>query len=235
MGKAGLFEFSWKAQVNSRAKGAGCPVLAGKMVWYGFNDLPTTNAELMYEWDFEKNKKLDPYSITAGCNQNAWWKCITCGTSWNAPVSKRAHGRGCPVCASSRGEKTIKDILIKHGINFKQEKTVFVSEYKKSFYFDFFVSPDLFIEYDGEQHFEARTYFKGKTGLKQTIRRDTIKNQYCKDNHFYLLRIPYTYDPIKNKAEIERIVMGFLREKHIPQEIFEFYSGYESNYTKLFG
>lgn len=228
------FEFSWKAQVNSRAKGAGCPVLSGKMVWYGFNDLPTTHAELMYEWDFEKNKKIDPYNITAGCNQSVWWKCATCGTSWNAVVNKRAHGNSCPVCASSRGEKAIKDILMKFDIDFVQEKTVYIPEHNKYFYFDFFVAPDVFIEYDGEQHFEASPYFKGKTGLKQTIGRDSIKNQYCKENHFDLLRIPYIYDPIKNKNEIERIVIDFLKNRKAPKEISEFYAGYGSNYEKLF-
>lgn len=228
------FEFSWQAQINSRAKGYGCPVLTGKMVWYGFNDLPTTHAELLYEWDFEKNKHLDPYNITAGCGKNAWWKCITCGSSWSTSVNNRARGASCPVCASSRGEKIIKDILLKHEIPFEQEKTVYIKEYKKSYFFDFYVAPDIYIEYDGEQHFVASSYFKGKKGLKDTVARDTIKNQYCKDNNMLLLRIPFIYDPGKNKTEIEQLITDFIDTKKIPSEIFDFYKGYQGNYAELF-
>ena len=59
------------------------------------------NAELMVEWDFEKNTELglDPLHIGVGSHMKAWWKC-SAGHSWYAMVSNRTdHDRACPYCA----------------------------------------------------------------------------------------------------------------------------------------
>ncbi len=90
---------SWKASINSRAKGCGCPVCSNKKVLQGYNDLFTTNPELKEEWDYQKNAGILPESIAAGSNKKAWWICRECGNSWEAVIGSRAAGRGCPKCA----------------------------------------------------------------------------------------------------------------------------------------
>ena len=60
------------------------------------------NAQLMAEWDWEKNAGLDPYAITWKSDKKAMWICTECGHSWEAAVKNRSNGRGCPKCARIR-------------------------------------------------------------------------------------------------------------------------------------
>lgn len=93
---------SWKANINSRTSGSGCPICSNKKVLKGFNDLFTTNLELKPEWDFEKNSTIRPESITAGSNKKVYWLCSSCGESWEASVASRTNGYGCPRCGSEK-------------------------------------------------------------------------------------------------------------------------------------
>ena len=61
------------------------------------------NAQLMAEWNWEKNNELnlDPEKLTLGSGQNVWWKCNN-GHEWQAPICNRANGRGCPYCSEKK-------------------------------------------------------------------------------------------------------------------------------------
>ena len=62
------------------------------------------NAELMAEWDWDKNGelKLDPKTLTLGCGQKAWWKCQK-GHRWSASIINRSkRGSGCPYCSGKK-------------------------------------------------------------------------------------------------------------------------------------
>ena len=61
------------------------------------------NAQLMAEWDWEKNNDLclDPYMLTQGCHTIAWWKC-TQGHSYESQIRNRVSGYGCPYCAGKK-------------------------------------------------------------------------------------------------------------------------------------
>ena len=64
----------------------------------GYNDLATTDAHLLPEWDYEKNKDISPNKISRHSMQSVWWKC-SLGHSWKAKISERAiEGKGCKVC-----------------------------------------------------------------------------------------------------------------------------------------
>ena len=87
----------WSATINSRSSGNGCPYCVGKKVLKGFNDLQTVNPNLAKEWNYEKNNGLTPMAITPNSNKKVWWKCSE-GHEWQAIVSNRNKGRGCPRC-----------------------------------------------------------------------------------------------------------------------------------------
>ena len=55
------------------------------------------NAQLMLEWNWEKNGTIDPKKITIGSNKMVWWRCIN-GHEWEAAVKNRSHGSQCPYC-----------------------------------------------------------------------------------------------------------------------------------------
>ena len=61
------------------------------------------NAQLMAEWDWEKNNDLclDPYMLTQGCHTIVWWKCIQ-GHSYESQIRNRVSGYGCPYCAGKK-------------------------------------------------------------------------------------------------------------------------------------
>ncbi len=91
----------WQAQIKSRVSGSGCPVCANRMVLAGVNDLATINPELARQWHPTKNGDLTPRDVLAGSRRKVWWICEH-GHEWQADVSSRNHGTGCPVCAGKK-------------------------------------------------------------------------------------------------------------------------------------
>ena len=61
--------------------------------------LMESNPELAREWHTTKNGDLKPTDVTAGSNKKVWWLCQECGQEWQATISNRSRGHGCPYCA----------------------------------------------------------------------------------------------------------------------------------------
>ena len=79
------------------------------------------NAELMAEWNWERNTDFDPSQLTLGSNKKVWWKCQK-GHEWQASISHRNNGMRCPYCVGRyavKGEndlQTVNPTLGKNGI-----------------------------------------------------------------------------------------------------------------------
>ena len=103
---------SWQSVISKRWNGQKCPYCIGSKAFVGFNDLATINAELVREWDFEKNttsiSKYRPFS-----NKKVWWKCLY-GHSWQAVIAKRAQGEQCPFCRGKKVELGFNDLATTH-------------------------------------------------------------------------------------------------------------------------
>ena len=67
------FDFEWQSPIIYRVEKRGCPILAGKTTWKGFNDLATTHPEIAKEWHPTKNGNMTPDNITASSGKKAWW------------------------------------------------------------------------------------------------------------------------------------------------------------------
>ena len=93
---------SWKAEVNSRFMGHGCPYCAGIILSPGENDLLSQNPGLVKEWDYDRNGDLTPDKITVNNSKRVWWVCKTCGHHWAVGVAHRNKGEGCPKCADKQ-------------------------------------------------------------------------------------------------------------------------------------
>ena len=61
----------YQAEVNKRSNGSGCPYCSNQKVLAGFNDIATTNPDLLELWDYDKNDKLGiyPTNVTKGSNK----------------------------------------------------------------------------------------------------------------------------------------------------------------------
>lgn len=203
------FDFEWEATVAKRTAGYGCPFISGRKVLKGFNDLLTLYPNIAAEWHPTKNGKLIPADVTPGCNQKVWWIC-SCGHEWEAFISNRTQGHGCPICKESKGEKKISNFLEKRNVSFESEYTFDDCKYKGKLRFDravFYHNGKLacLVEYDGEQHYKP-VNFSGKgsgiTHLQITQLRDKIKTDYCRERRIPLVRISY-----KDYDNIERILL----------------------------
>lgn len=75
----------------------------------------SNNAQLMAEWDWNKNKEndLDPQHMLQGSNKKAWWKCRN-GHTWQAVIATRTNGVGCPYCSNRRAWKGYNDLATTH-------------------------------------------------------------------------------------------------------------------------
>lgn len=100
----------WRTDVAHRVSGRGCPFCSNHKVLSGYNDLLTTNPQLAQEWHSDKNGDLKPTQVTAGSQRKVWWRCSK-GHEWQADISSRNRGNGCPVCSSRRLFAGINDLL----------------------------------------------------------------------------------------------------------------------------
>ena len=78
------------------------------------SDKLNNNKILMYEWDFEKNKGVDPNDFLEGSSKEVYWKCSKCGYSWKKRIVDRFKGKGCPVCANRITVQGINDLCTKY-------------------------------------------------------------------------------------------------------------------------
>ncbi len=92
---------SYKSLLYNRKKGVGCPYCDGKKVLVGYNDLATTNPELLQEWDYQKNGNLKPTDVTAGSDKRVHWKCEN-GHEWETSIKSRKRGLSCPYCSNKK-------------------------------------------------------------------------------------------------------------------------------------
>ena len=69
------------------------------------------NAQLMSEWDLEKNAQagFNPTQITTGSNKKVWWICPQ-KHSYDARIANRLHGSGCPYCVGKKALPGFNDL-----------------------------------------------------------------------------------------------------------------------------
>ncbi len=119
----------WSAVIGSRSSGRKCPYCSGRLVLPGFNDLATTNPELLEEWAYEKNNQIQPNKISSGSHQKVWWKCSACGNEWCASISKRSNGRGCPIRSAKHGAQKATKTRIQSNGSLSENNPELLSEW----------------------------------------------------------------------------------------------------------
>jgi len=97
----------WEAMVNHRYRGSGCRICGYKRV-SNYRKTPKAGEslfdkrpELSAEWHPTRNGDLYPEHVPFKSSHKAWW-LGKCGHEWQAVVSSRSAGAGCPFCANIR-------------------------------------------------------------------------------------------------------------------------------------
>jgi len=160
----------------------GCPSCSGK------------------KFSIETYKKMLPDNIILldsvydGSNKKAKHKCTICDNVWETKPNHIIHmGCGCPNCSSSKGENMIKQTLDNIGLSYIKEKSINIDGV--NYRFDFYIDDiDLFIEYDGIQHYLPIDHFGGYLEYEKIVNRDKIKNDWISENKHKILRISYKDD-----------------------------------------
>jgi hypothetical protein len=127
-----------------------------------------------------------------------------CGHEYMVTPNTFLNGCRCPECISPRNSKyaqKITNILDTNNIIYKKEYWFEDCRNVLFLYFDFGIidmNGNLLclLEVDGQQHFEPVRFYgesieMATENFYETIKRDNIKNKYCKDNNIKLIRIPY--------------------------------------------
>ena len=147
--------------------------------------------------DFDKEKEKN-YS-------RAFWKVkCDCEQQTIFTVAGESLRQGlttsCGCQSRSIGETTIRNLLLKNNLIFQEQYTFFdlVGKQNNKYRFDFAIFDNnnnkllYLIEYDGIQHFQSTNGWNTAEKVKETQKRDKIKNLYCIKNNIPLIRIPYT-------------------------------------------
>ncbi|MCR4719209.1 MAG: zinc-ribbon domain-containing protein, partial [Firmicutes bacterium] len=61
------------------------------------------------EWNYEKNGNFKPENFTSNSNKKVWWKCNR-GHEWQATISDRNSGKGCPYCSGRYAIRGYNDL-----------------------------------------------------------------------------------------------------------------------------
>ena len=180
--KHGIFE---QTPQNHIIKQTGCP--------FCYNENRTLEqSDVLLKFNLIHNNYYD-YSQVNYMNNMTKVKiiCPKHGVFRQTPA-KHLLGQGCPICRESKGEKEIRTFLENNNIKYINQKYFKGCKYKRNLKFDFYL-PDYntCIEYDGKQHFIINEFFDKKEDFETRIKRDQIKNKYCKNNNIQLIRIKY--------------------------------------------
>lgn len=116
--------------------------------------------------------------------------CNECDSITYIRPNDVSYGVGCSVCNVSKGEYSIMKYLKLNNIQYIKEKVFDDSKFRFDFYLPKY---NIFIEYDGIQHYKPVEFFGGDEYFNSVIENDSYKNEYCIANNIKLIRIPY-YD-----------------------------------------
>jgi hypothetical protein len=135
--------------------------------------------------------------------------CKLCGKIFNIYDKKTSK---CSCRMPSHAARLIYQYLCENNICFADE--VRLQNCKNRFgnylQFDFCIyrnGYEIYLEYDGKQHFTEHNIFREKTSFERQILNDKDKNKYCVKNNLILFRIPYT-----RKHKLEKYLTGIIKQ-----------------------
>ncbi len=165
-----------------------------------------------YFYDYEENKDL------LNNRQKVKIKCNKCGHVFWQEVSSHLSGKGCPKCCFSKGEEIVDAYLKEKEILILDKTPIYdVSSVRTYIIPDFRIMLDnqeIWIEYNGIQHYKVSLNFGDKKSSAQTFlsqyTRDNDERDYCSRNGIILIEIPYT---ISKREDIYDFLDKVLFEK----------------------
>ncbi len=207
----------WQMSTAKRVKqNCGCYYCNSSRILEGFNDLETKKPEIAKQWHPTKNGDLLPNMVFPSSSKKVWW-LGPCGHEWQAVISSRTNGNGCPICSkevhTSFNEKAI--------VYYLSQKTEVIENYRPECLnkkeLDIFLPKfNVGIEYDGQLYHNDPI-------------KDLKKNKKCSENGIELIRIREPECPII--IGCKTICLESLTMKSLSKGILELLSYLSSQYN----
>lgn len=98
---------SWSRSIREQLKHNNCPECSRIK-----NSLGECFPKLLTEWNYAKNKGIDPMRVSYSSAQRVWWVCEK-RHEWETYAYQRTgnHGTQCPICSLSGYSRGEKDVL----------------------------------------------------------------------------------------------------------------------------
>ena len=179
---------------RSHTSGAGCPVcgkdlnvISKRYTTEGFIEAARKVHGDKYDYSRVQYSKNGSAKVLIGCPKHGYFL--------QQPYAHLA-GCGCPKCRRSIGEDKIALYLERNRIEYEGQYMIHNEDLfckNKRIFVDFYI-PDknLFIEYNGSQHYKREKYFEEKRPFEDQESRDIALKTYCKQHGIGLIEIPYT-------------------------------------------
>lgn len=164
---------SYKARSEKKST---CPYCSNQKLLKGYNDLATTHAYILDEWDYIKNE-VSPTEIGVGTHKKIWWKCPF-GHSYQSYPSSRCGKQhtGCPIC-DKENHTSFPEQAVFYYIKKYFPDTVNCDKARIGMELDIYIPHlDIAIEYDGRNWHKDNAF-------------ELKKNEACKEKNVLLIRV----------------------------------------------
>lgn len=195
---------NFKQRADMHLLGQGCPYCSGKM--RKTKELFISQAQTIH------GDKYD-YQLVNYQNGSTPVKIIC---SKHGPFQQRPYDHifkksGCPKCKMLHGEVLVERCLYNNNIEYIAQYEININKSinpSGKAQIDFYLpSHNIFIEYNGIQHYIPVQRFGGELQLQRQQQRDEFVRKYCESNNIKLLEIPYS----EKDDNIETIIINFLK------------------------
>ena len=190
--------------VRSHLYGCGCPKCANEHK-NDFNKKSTE--EFIKEANIIHNNR---YSYIKTQYFNAHTKviiiCPEHGEFYQTP-NHHLKGCGCPKCMyknQTRLYEKLKEFFPNEEILFEVGKET-IPWLEKQRFDIYFPKYNIAVEYNGKQHYIPVEHFGGKLGFEDTLKRDELKKQKCKENNCILFEVKYDYTEQEYQTLVNKI------------------------------
>lgn len=158
----------------------------------------------------------------ANAHTKSIFTCKKHGDFLKAP-SNLFQGQGCPMCAQSKLENEICNILKENNIDFEREKKFdALGLYRYDFYLP---QKNILIECQGIQHFKKKSFFIKRTPFSTQLNRDKLKFNFAIKNNIKIIyfikekniclqqeQFGGIYDEEKNVFKTSSDLLKFIKE-----------------------
>lgn len=157
------------------------------------------------KYDYNKVNYINNHTLVSIICHKKDFQGVEHGEFLQQP-NNHLNGCGCPKCRQSHGERFITNYLNNNKINFISQYSIEINKdinISGKANIDFYLpNYNLFIEYNGIQHYVKRQAFGGKLEFERQQKRDEYVRNYCKENNIRLLEIPY----VLNWEEVTKLL-----------------------------